>query len=583
MSDPVLNLAAPPSLGWIDLGMFALMLAMSAFIGVYFGLSKKQDTAKEYLMGGKSMGMLPVSISLIASFVSGITLLGVPAEMYQHGTQYSAAAISFVLIGWTTATIFLPIYSKLGISSSYEYLELRFNKKVRRLCSVMYAIALMFYIPVVIYVPALAFSQVTGINVHVVTPITCLVCIFYTTLGGLRAVVWTDALQTLIMMAAIIFVMTLGAEKLGGWGRVWQINEAGDRLRFFNMDPDPFRRQSFWSVVVGVYFMFLADCATGQSFVQRYLSVPDLKTATKTVVIFAIGLVGTLLLSVANGLLVYASYADCDPIISQRASKPDQLLPLFVMDVAGHIPGFTGLFIAGVFSAALSSMSTGLNSLAGVLVQDLFAGYLSPRISTGTWLKTMAALLGFISVGLVYVVENLGGVLQSILSLNGVTSGPMLGLFVLGMFFPSANSKGALAGSLISLFAVGFVVFGAQFAQHTGALVHKALPVSVENCTYAAGNFSLGQQHHRDDIFEEDNDDVWPILKLSFTYYTLLGLVIVLVVGNLVSILCKEADSKSKPINRDLFCPLVHRFLPPDSEQEASPAEKEELMPTLQR
>ncbi|CAB3364425.1 Hypothetical predicted protein [Cloeon dipterum] len=270
----------------------------------------------------------------------------------------------------------------------------------------------MLYIPVVIYVAALAFSQVTGINVHLVTPVTCIVCIFYTTMGGMRAVVWTDALQTVVMVSAMIFVMVLGAAKLGGWGQVWEINEAGGRLQFFNMDPDPFQRQTFWTALIGIYFMFLADCAIGQSFVQRYLSVPDQTTAIKTVWIFAIGLSVTLLLSVANGLLLYASYAGCDPVLAKRASKPDQLLPLFVMDVAGHIPGFVGLFVAGVFSAALSSMSTGLNSLSGVLVSDLLSNVLSKKISTGYWLRIVTAVVGFVCVALVYVVENMGVILQ---------------------------------------------------------------------------------------------------------------------------------------------------------------------------
>ncbi|XP_065336414.1 sodium-coupled monocarboxylate transporter 1-like [Cloeon dipterum] len=567
--------AATPILGWFDLSIFGIMLILSTLVGIYFGVSKKQDSAKEYLMGGKSMGMIPVAISCVASFVSGITVLGVPTETYLYGTQYSAAAISFILIGWTTVKFFIPIYSKLEISSSYEYLELRFDSRVRRMCSFMYLIALMFYIPVVVYVAALAFSQVAGIDVYLITPITCLVCIFYTTMGGMRAVVWTDALQTVVMMAAIIFVMVQGAAKLGGWSSVWVINETGDRLKFFNMDPNPFQRQSFWTVVVGVYFMFLADCATGQSFVQRYLSVPDQKTAVKTVWLFVFGLALTLLLSVANGLLVYASYSGCDPVLSQRVSKPDQLLPLLVMDVAGHIPGFVGLFVAGVFSAALSSMSTSLNSLSGILVTDFLSGVLSPKLSTGQWLRVITVVVGLICMALVYAVEHLGGILQGILSLNGVTSGPMLGLFLLGMFFPSANSRGALIGSAASLISLTFVVFGAQYAQNTGALVYKALPLSVESCN-VTGNSSFLHDYHHEELIEE-NDETLIIFKLSFTYYTLLGVLIVVVVGYLASKLSEDEDSKRKAINRDLLCPLVHRFLPKELEQGSTP-EKDALM-----
>ncbi|CAB3364426.1 Hypothetical predicted protein [Cloeon dipterum] len=385
-------------------------------------------------------------------------------------------------------------------------------------------------------------------------------------MGGMRAVVWTDALQTVVMVSAMIFVMVLGAAKLGGWGQVWEINEAGGRLQFFNMDPDPFQRQTFWTALIGIYFMFLADCAIGQSFVQRYLSVPDQTTAIKTVWIFAIGLSVTLLLSVANGLLLYASYAGCDPVLAKRASKPDQLLPLFVMDVAGHIPGFVGLFVAGVFSAALSSMSTGLNSLSGVLVSDLLSNVLSKKISTGYWLRIVTAVVGFVCVALVYVVENMGVILQGMHSLNGITSGTMLGLFLLGIFCPKANSKGALVGSAVSLCSLGFIVFGAQYSRNTGSLVDNVLPVSVDNCTFTT-NFTLSQS----DGLKQESEEAWLIFKISFRYYTLLGVLIVLIVGNLVSIFSDSQDIKDKPINRDLFCPLVHRFLPNKAEEEEMP------------
>ncbi|XP_059488854.1 sodium-coupled monocarboxylate transporter 1-like [Neocloeon triangulifer] len=545
------------TLGWLDFGVFSAMLGISAIIGCYFGFfSGRENTAKEYLMGGKSMGIGPVSLSLIASHISGITVLGVPAEIYRYGMQYWAVIISGFMVSYTVAAVYVPVFIKLQLTSSYQYLELRFDNNVKRMASVLFVISQMLYIPIVVYVPALAFSQVTGINVHLVTPITCAVCIFYTTLGGLKAVVWTDTLQTILMFASMVAVMVLGADKIGGWGEVWKRNEEGGRLEFFNMDPDPLKRHTFWTVLWGTYFGWLSQCGVGQGMVQRYLSVPNLKSAKWTIFWFSIGLGLSKVLSSATGMLIYASYQSCDPLSSGRVKRPDQLLPMYVLDVAGHIPGFTGLFVAGVFSAALSSMSTGLNALSGVIVDDLLADVLPTKIvSKGVLLRLAAALMGAVCVGLVFVVEHLGGVLQAALSLGGITSGTLLGLFTLGMFVPRASSRGALVGSCVSLLLVSFVVFGAQNHLANGTMKHRTLPFSVHECS---ANFTVSDPEW------PDNDAVWPIFRLSYMYFGLLGSLIVLLVGIPVSYM---DTSKRKSLHKDLFCPLVHRWLPDQMDQ----------------
>lgn len=220
---------------WLDYGVFGCMLLASSLIGVYFAFCapRKQDNTAEYLMGGKTMGVLPVSMSLIASYISGISLLGLPAEMYTYGTQYYLIVVAEALVSFTMAAVYLPVFFNLQITSSYEYLNMRFNKTVRLLGSCLFLVKMMLYMPIVVYVPALAFSQVTGAHLHVITPIVCVVCIFYTTLGGLRAVVWTDTLQTVLMVLGVMAVLVLGTVSVGGVGVVFSRAAATDRLEFF--------------------------------------------------------------------------------------------------------------------------------------------------------------------------------------------------------------------------------------------------------------------------------------------------------------------------------------------------------------
>ena len=148
--------------------VFAAMLAVSAGIGVFFWWrSRGRNNTDEMLMAGKSMGTFPMTLSLVASFMSAITLLGTPAEMYVSGTQYVILALSYPFVMGATAYIFLPVYNKINITTSYEYLELRFDKSVRLLASACFTLQMVLYMAIVVYAPALALSQVkTFINTH---------------------------------------------------------------------------------------------------------------------------------------------------------------------------------------------------------------------------------------------------------------------------------------------------------------------------------------------------------------------------------------------------------------------------------
>lgn len=129
--------------------------------------------------------------------------------------------------------IYLPVFHDMQLTSCFSYLELRFDRVVRLVASFVYALSALFLVPVVIYVPAMAFAQVSGVSLHWITPILCVICMFYTTVGGLRAVIWTDTVQLLLMLGAIFAIIVLGLSDVGGFWEVWRIAERGERLVFF--------------------------------------------------------------------------------------------------------------------------------------------------------------------------------------------------------------------------------------------------------------------------------------------------------------------------------------------------------------
>ncbi|XP_059477403.1 sodium-coupled monocarboxylate transporter 1-like [Neocloeon triangulifer] len=557
----------------VDYAVFGGMLLFSALIGIYFAFfaKQKQNTTNEYLMGGKSMGIFPISMSLIASYISGIALLGLPAEMYTFGTQYWMIVLPEIAVSFTMANAYIPVFYELNITSSYEYLCLRFNQPVRILGSAIFIIKMMLYIPLVIYVPALAFNQVTGINLHYVTPAVCIVCIFYTTLGGLKAVVWTDTLQTIIMFFGIIIVMILGTAYVGGFGVVFNRNAQSDRLEFFNFDPDPTVRHTIWSVCVGNYFNWLASCSVNQAMVQRCLAMPTIGKAKITVLILALGILSIVSMSCYTGLIIYAAFHDCDPVTTKLVSKPDQILPYFVTQIASNVPGLPGLFVSGVFSAALSSMSTGLNSITGVLYED----FVKPSVKK-PWseakasflMKVVVAVVGSICVALVFLVERMGAIIQVAKSLSGITAGALLGTFSLGMFFPWANSAGAMAGGISSMLLVAYISLGTQAHIASGKISYPKKPFSVSGCSLE--QLSVLNNSTIPIIIEDASigvtaEDVSYIFRLSYLYYTMIGVFTAIGVGLLVSF--ATGANKPQDVDPRFLSPVIRRYITYDAKQ----------------
>uniref|UniRef100_A0A182PLP8 Sodium/solute symporter n=1 Tax=Anopheles epiroticus TaxID=199890 RepID=A0A182PLP8_9DIPT len=526
---------------WFDYTIFALLLLLSTFIGVYFGfLSKiKQNNKKEYLLGGKTMNKFPVSASLIASHISGITMLGVPSEMYSHGTQYWMFIIPAFTVALLMKTIYLPVFYDLQVTSAFTYLELRFDKFVRSAASLVYALQCIIYIPIVIYVPALAFSQVTGINLHVITPIICVICIFYTTVGGLRAVVWTDTLQFVLMIGACIAVIVLGISSVGGFMEVWEAADRGKRLIFFNMDPNPFVRTSFWTVCLGLTTLWVSNLAVNQGCVQRFLAVPDLRVAKNSLIIFTAGLIFVKSCSCFIGLLIYAKYETCDPFSTHKISKIDQILPYYIMDVGTKIPGLPGLFVSGIFSAALSTMSSVLNTLAGTIYED-FIHHRMPNASekkASNIMKMLVVVLGFLVLGLVFVAERMGQVMHIAISSSGVTSGTMLGMFSAGMISRRINTKGIISAAVVSMLLTGTIMTGAQLNPKP-----PMLPLRTDGCD--AGVMIANVTGVLTGTASEavDVDTIPLIFKLSFMHYSLLGLISFFIVSFVVSELTGGGD-----------------------------------------
>ncbi|KAF5297456.1 hypothetical protein FQR65_LT19726 [Abscondita terminalis] len=544
---------------WIDYAVLVILLCISLGVGIYYGFfGIKQNTIEQYMHGGKKMKSFPIAMSLTASHVSGVTLLGLPAEIYLYGTQLMLSPLTVVLLMLSMAYIFLPVYYKLQLPSTFEYLKMRFGYPTRNLASFLYILSNILHVPIIIYGPSLALNQVTGINVHVISPVICIFCIFYTTIGGLKAVVLSDTIQFSFTALSMVSVAVVGTYLSGGFSSIWDKSQSTDRIEFFNMSLDPTVRQTVWSIVFGMGITFLGNWGINPSSIQRFLSMPTYKDVLRSVIIFAIGSILTKLLSCFIGLIIFARYIDCDPLTSGSIERVDQLLPYYMLDALHELKGLPGLFVASVLCTALSTMSTNINTLALTIYEDLIKSRLPKDVSQNTVniiIKSIVVITGLICLLFIFVVEKLGGVLQIALSFHGLTLGPLVGLTLLGMVFPYANGKGALTGGICSLILTGILVGGAQVYTIQGKMKGSKRPLSTTGCEGFNETFPITPSPTPEIAPEKPPS----IFMISHYYFSVVGMMLVIIIGLFVSWITKKKDEP--PVHRDLLSPCIYRFL----------------------
>ncbi|KAM5319654.1 sodium-dependent multivitamin transporter isoform 2-T2 [Glossophaga mutica] len=447
----------------VDYVVFILLLVLSLAIGLYHACRDwGRHTISQLQMANRKMGCLPVALSLLATFQSAVAILGVPSEIYRYGTQYWFLGCSYFLGLLIPAHIFIPVFYRLHLTSAYEYLELRFNKTVRVCGTLTFIFQMVIYMGVVLYAPSLALNAVTGFDLWLSVLTLGIVCTIYTALGGLKAVIWTDVFQTLVMVLGQLAVIIVGSSSVGGLGHVWDLASQHGLISGIKLDPDPFVRHTFWTLAFGGVFMMLSLYGVNQAQVQRYLSSRTEKAAVLSCyAVFPCQQV-VLCMGCLIGLVMYAYYQKYPMSTQQSQAAPDQFVLYFVMDLLKGQPGLPGLFVACLFSGSLSTISSAFNSLATVTMEDLIRPWF-PQFSEAraTMLSRILAFsYGLLCLGMAYISSQMGPVLQAAISIFGMVGGPLLGLFCLGMFFPCANPPGAIVGLLAGLIMAFWIGIG---------------------------------------------------------------------------------------------------------------------------
>uniref|UniRef100_A0A3P8QW48 Solute carrier family 5 member 8 n=1 Tax=Astatotilapia calliptera TaxID=8154 RepID=A0A3P8QW48_ASTCA len=526
-----------------DYVVFAGIILLAAGVGLFQAFrGRKEASSEEFLLGGRQMTAVPVAMSLTASFMSGITVIGTPAESYRFGSAFWIFGFAYAIMSAISAELFVPLFYRLGVTSAYEYLELRFSRPIRIIGTSMYIVQTVNRT----IMKLISYYSVTGLDLWGVLVATGVVCIIYCTLGGLKAVIWTDVLQMVVMLAGFVAVIARGAVLQGGLTKIWEDAGEGGRLQAFDFDPDPLKRHTFWSIVVGGSIMWAAIYAINQSQVQRYISCKTLGHAKMSLYVNMVGLWITVTLAVFSGLTMYSIYKNCDPLSNGDVATPDQLFPYLVMDILADFPGIPGLFVAAAYSGTLSTVSSSINALVAVTVEDfILPVYKDLTQKQVSWMNMgLSVFFGGVCIGMAGVASLMGSVLQAALSIFGMISGPLLGLYLLGMFFRTSNSIGGLVGMIIGLVLTLWVGIGGQIYPPTAEKTNP-LPLTTAGCNNTIGQNYTTITPWTSPVTLTPEPDYRPPLadtwySLSYVYFSLLGVLTTIVSGLLVSVITGE-------------------------------------------
>ncbi|XP_064785153.1 sodium-coupled monocarboxylate transporter 2 [Oncorhynchus masou masou] len=532
-----------------DYIIFACLFVVSSGIGVFFAVKERKNPSSEFLVGGRQMTCGPVALSLTASFMSAVTVLGAPSDVYRFGGSFVLFGVAYTFVVIATAELFVPVFYRSGITSTYEYLEIRFCKGVRMAATLIYILQTILYTGVVVFAPALALNQVTGFNLWGSIFATGIVCTFYCTLGGLKAVVWTDAFQMVVMVVGFMTVLVQGTRKTGGAASVWEVAKNGNRLDIFDFDPDPLRRHTFWTISIGGTFTWLGIYGVNQSTIQRCISCKTETHAKLALYFNLLGLLVILVCAVFSGLIMYAFYANCDPWTAQSVTAPDQLMPYFVMEILGDYPGLPGLFVACAFSGTLSTVAASINALATVTYED-FVKQCCTNLSNKAsgWIsKGLCIVFGVACTTMAVAASYMGGVVQAALSIHGMCGGPMLGLFSLGILFPWTNSMGAAGGLIVGI--------ALSFWAGVGAFLYPALDINTRtsppDLTFPPSHLDPTTLPPRSSLA-----DHW--YSMSYLYYSAVGFSATITAGLLISFI--TGHTRSQDVKPWLLRPVCNLF-----------------------
>lgn len=452
-----LNRASKGHLSNLDYIAFFSYLCLIIGLGIYF--SSKNKTSNDYYLGGQNIPFWAAGLSLMATQVSAIGFMAIPAKSFATNWSYFSGVFTWFIAVPIVIYFFVPFYRRLNVVSVYEYLEERFNLFIRSFIALLYLLfQLVGRLGAIIYLPSIALAAVTDLSV-----VTCVVLIgvlatVYTVLGGMYAVIWTDVIQSVVLFGGVLLCILFVIFNIEG-GTTEFVDVAFNDHKFSLGSMDfSLTMAVFWVIVFGNIFNRISLLSSDQSMVQRYMTTRDEKETKRALWASVWASIPWAIFVFGLGTALYVFYK-ANPGLMDPMLATDQVVPYFISQ---NLPvGASGIIIAGIFAAAMSSVDSSIHSSTTVIMRDFLYRKVNSLSETKKvkFARSITTVLGVIGTGIAVSMSffDIVSVWDFILEIMGLFAGGMTGIFVLGIFSTKANGKGATVGILSSAVITLFV------------------------------------------------------------------------------------------------------------------------------
>lgn len=425
-------------------------LSLIIWMGFYF--SPKNKSTKDFFLGGQKIPFWAVGLSMMASQVSAIGYMAIPAKSFATNWSYFSGVFTWFLVVPIVIYAFVPFYRRLNVTSAYEYLEKRFNRITRLFVATLYLLfQLLGRLGAMIYLPAIALSAVTNIDTIICILIIGLLATAYTAVGGMLAVIWIDVLQAFLLIGSIVLCIVFVFLNIDGGVSVFtKVAIADHKFSLGSFDLN-LTMAVFWVIFIGNIFNRIGTMTTDQSVVQKYQTTKNEKETVKALWTDVAVSIPWALFVFILGTVLFVYYKSRPEMLDPNMAT-DEIVPFFI---GQNLPqGIRGLIIAGIFGAAMASVISSIHSSSTVLITD-FLGRLTEnstekkRVALARYITFGLGIMGTsIAIGMTFF--DITSVWDIILEVAGLFGGAMTGLFVLGIFSTRANGKGAIIGAIAS-------------------------------------------------------------------------------------------------------------------------------------
>ncbi len=456
----------------IDIIIFLVyIIGIILFGGSFY---KKNKSSSSFTLGNKNIPTWVISMSIFATFVSSISYLALPGQAYQTNWNAFAFSLSLPFASLMAFKFFVPLYRSVNSPSAYTYLEIRFGPWAKIYVSVMYLLSQLMRTGTILFLLALTLNVILGWNMVFVIIITGLSVLIYSLLGGIQAVVWTDAVQGIILISgALVCSVVLIFSMPEGPGQLFQIAAANNKfsLGSFKMGLSD---STFWVVLMYGIFINLQNFGIDQNYIQRYMTASSDKEAKRSALYGGLIYIPVSFLFLFIGTSLF-SYYTSHPGILPSDIQSDRVFPFFIVN---NLPaGLTGLLIASIFAAGMSTISTSVNSSATVILNDYFRKKLKdpdPEKISMKILYSSSFLFSFISIFIAIAMINVQSALETWWKLASIFSGGMLGLFLLAYFSKKVNNLAAITGVAAGILVIGWMSLSPIFFKSENLLKYAS-------------------------------------------------------------------------------------------------------------